>query len=622
MNSKEQTTIEQGDSSPLLIAWMEQMQLATTIDYQYIMSRSHALQRYDNSIGKRCMGMRGRYNVLVDHHGQPHREWEGLSYGQLTVLFLACVLQQREHRLSYFANRLQHHRHGVQSTTGWARSPKEGTNDRLGIVLQTLGSNAKRLHAFHQQHGQHLVHAYALPTDGACYDTTSFNVYHAPPEPGQTDHALLRFGFRKDQRPALLQFKQALGTLDPAGVPLVSPTLHGNGGDDPLYIPAWQEFVRILGHTNFVFVSDAKAACLRIRATIAHGDGHYLFPLPMTGAVPTLLRQWVPCPPTAMRPLHLPTSVDDPTLRDVGKGFRTWRQQETTLDDGTVVRWRESCLDTFSPPQAQQQQEHLQHRLDRAEAVLHKLRPKAGERAAAVLERADAILAQHHVTGLIQVQVRESSGTQRRSGKRGRPAADTPGSEETRWQVTFTVTRQEEARALEERVTGWCIYVTNTRQDRLTHAQALAHYRAQWIAEHGYHRFKHGAIPVLPLFVRVPERIIGLLVILLLAWQVLTLLELVARRSLAERQEEIAGLVPGNPKMQTARPTAERMLEAFGNLHLLVQRVGDQVQTRLVEPLSPVQRYILELLHLSPSCYDLTGAVGMPDGPILSVSES
>jgi hypothetical protein len=106
---------------------------------------------------------------------------------------------------------------------------------------------------------------------------------------------------------------------------------------------------------------------------------------------------------------------------------------------------------------------------------------------------------------------------------------------------------------------------------------------------------------------------VGLLVVLLLALQVLTLLELVSQRSLAERQEEIAGLVPGNPKMQTARPSAERLLAAFGNLHLLAQRTGAQVQTRLVEALSPVQRYILELVHLSPSCYDLTMTLCMPD---------
>jgi hypothetical protein len=65
-------------------------------------------------------------------------------------------------------------------------------------------------------------------------------------------------------------------------------------------------------------------------------------------------------------------------------------------------------------------------------------------------------------------------------------------------------------------------------------------------------------------------------------------------------------LVPGNPKMKTARPTAERLLAAFAGLHLLVQLAGTQMQTHLVETLSPVQQDILELLHLSPPCYDFT----------------
>jgi transposase len=333
----------------------------------------------------------------------------------------------------------------------------------------------------------------------------------------------------------------------------------------------------------------------------------------MTGDVPTLLRQWIPRPPTAIRPLHIPTSVHDPTLRTVGKGFSTWRQQEYARDDGTIVRWRERWLVTHSPQQAELQQERLHKRLARAEAALQKLRPKRDERAAAVLERATAILTQHQVAHLLQVTVSETAVTQRRSGKRGRPAADAPVTEATRWQVTLDVQRQAETIALEEQVAGWRVYVTNTRQERLTHAQALTHYRAQWIAEHGYHRLKAGAVPALPLRVRVPERIIGVLLLLLLALQVLTLLELVAQRSLAARQEEIAGLVPGNPKMRTARPSAERLLAAFGNLHLLAQRTGAQVQTRLVEALSPLQHYILELVHLSPSCYDLTMTLCMSD---------
>ena len=69
--------------------------------------------------------------------------------------------------------------------------------------------------------GQHLIHAYSLPTDVARCDTTSFSVHHGPA--GTND--LLRFGHRRDHRPDLLQFKQGLGTLDPAGIPLWSETL-------------------------------------------------------------------------------------------------------------------------------------------------------------------------------------------------------------------------------------------------------------------------------------------------------------------------------------------------------------------------------------------------------------
>jgi hypothetical protein len=43
-------------------------------------------------------------------------------------------------------------------------------------------------------------------------------------------------------------------------------------------------------------------------------------------------------------------------------------------------------------------------------------------------------------------------------------------------------------------------------------------------------------------------------------------MEFVVRRELAENQEKLAGLVPGNPKMATARPTAERLLSRLLNL--------------------------------------------------------
>jgi len=51
---------------------------------------------------------------------------------------------------------------------------------------------------------------------------------------------------------------------------------------------------------------------------------------------------------------------------------------------------------------------------------------------------------------------------------------------------------------------------------------------------------------------------------------VLTLLEFVGRRQLATEGAKLAGLYAGNPKRETDRPTAERLLEAFQDITLTI----------------------------------------------------
>ena len=101
----------------------------------------------------------------------------------------------------------------------------------------------------------------------------------------------------------------------------------------------------------------------------------------------------------------------------------------------------------------------------------------------------------------------------------------------------------------------------------------------------------------------------AILLLLLVALQALTLLEFVARRSLADQQQEIAGLVPGNPKRKTDRPTAERMLGTFTNLHLVVETDETEVKGYLNETLTPLQQQILALLDLPETIFDLSFTV-------------
>ena len=58
--------------------------------------------------------------------------------------------------------------------------------------------------------------------------------------------------------------------------------------------------------------------------------------------------------------------------------------------------------------------------------------------------------------------------------------------------------------------------------------------------------------------------------------------------------------------MKTARPSAERLLARFDNLHLLVERTEEGLKGELVEPLTPLQRRILALLGVPEHVYDLS----------------
>jgi hypothetical protein len=52
--------------------------------------------------------------------------------------------------------------------------------------------------------------------------------------------------------------------------------------------------------------------------------------------------------------------------------------------------------------------------------------------------------------------------------------------------------------------------------------------------------------------------------------RVLTLVEFVGRRQLAAEGTKLAGLYAGNPRRETDRPTAERLLEAFQDITLSI----------------------------------------------------
>jgi len=541
----------------------------------------------------------------------PHGNRQGLSYGQLTVVFLAYILTACNHFLSPVRDWVTKHQHVLTLALGWPLQASDFTDDRLEDLLDAVGQEEVG-EALETQLGQHLIRAYALPTDTARIDTTTVSVYH---QPEQTN--LLDYGHSKDHRPDLRQFKEVLSTLDPVGVPLCSATVAGHCADDPLYLPIWRRMVKLIGRPDFLTVGDCKLASLENRAQIQAGGGYYLAPLPMTGDTPDDLQRWVLNPPPTVCPISLP-DVSEP----VGQGFemavsQTWTPPPPAAAETPLpaISWSERTLVVRSDKLAHRQQHGLAERLQRAEQALAKLKVAPDADLAQLTNQSQAVLKRYDVAVYLQVTWTAHTTETKHYLKRGRHGPTSPYElvTNTTWQVT--VTRLPEAIATANQLAGWRLYVTNAPAARLDIQMAVQSYREEWQPERGFHRLKGAALAIRPLLLRSDQRICGLLRILVIALRALTLLEFVARRQLTQERAPLQGLYAGNPKRAIQQPTAERLLQAFADI-TWYQVSDDQAAWQQVTPLSDVQRRILGLLGIPETVYTRLAQPALASPPL------
>ena len=556
-----QTTAERVDDLPLVLHWLKQMEVATILD-----------------------------KWLMPAH--PNRS--GLSYGQLAVLLLAYVVSQADHRLCHVEAWVRAHQTTLELATGWEIRDKDTSDDRLADLLSRIGSS-EAIDPMEEELGRHVVRAYALPTEVARCDSSSFSVYHKLNPQGEAA-TLIHYGYSKDHRPDLQQYRHALATLDPVGVPLVSATLPGNGDDDSIYYPFWHGLVSAIGHREFVYIADAKAASLGNRARLDQAGGTYCFPLPMSGHTPERLQQWVLSPPAQLQSLLLPgQSVTDEPLCS---GFELslgslWQIPQTER----FHRWTERYLVVRCEALATRQLEGLQQRLEKTQQALDKLASKPASDGCTLKHQAQAILQRHRTQDYFTIDILTQSLT--RYTTPGRPSTKQPKPQQTIEQFCLQVQQKPLAIAQARSLCGWRLYVTNASFERLSLAEAVGYYRQQWQLERGFHRFKRGNLPAVPIYLQDSTRIVGLMFLLTIALRVFTLMEFVVHQQVQTLQQPLSGLYAGNPKRVTARPSAEQLLTAFSGITLYFLSDG----TLEITPLTPLQQKILALMRVPLSIY-------------------
>ncbi|KAB8314459.1 transposase, partial [Tolypothrix campylonemoides VB511288] len=351
---------------------------------------------------------------------------------------------------------------------------------------------------------------------------------------------------------------------------------------------------------KFIFIADCKAGAIATRAQIAANGGIYCFPVPMSGQHPQYLKQWVLNPPAEIQSIRLPRQDEEEPA--VGKGFEVelgkfWFNEETNK----WVRWHERFLVVYSQSLAASMIRGQQQRINSAQTALNKLAAKPGEDPQALAHKVENILERYRVKDFFNTTITEQITQQTRHVGRGRPSKNSPTESVTSICLQLHIQLQNAAIECAETLAGWRLYVTNAPITQLSLSQAVTYYRDEWLLERGFHRFKRGCLPALPVYFQNQKRIIGLMFLLNIALRVFTLMEFVVRQALIDTQQSLAGLYDGNPKRKTDRPSTEKMLKAFCNLTLYF--LPDS--TIFITPINALQKQILCLMKMPQSLYQV-----------------
>ena len=533
---------------------------------------------------------------LLDAHFPTHGNHQGLSLGVVTTIWLTHVLSQADHRMNRVQPWAERRLETLRGCSDASLQVRDLGDDRLADVLEYL-SDDERGPAFERELAGHLVRVYDLHADCVRLDSTTASSYGAVSEDG-----LLQWGHSKDHRPDLPQLKVMLATLDPLGLPLATEVLSGERADDPLYLPAIARVRACLNTPGLLYVGDCKMAALDTRANIqAHGD-YYLCPLSALQVSAEQLAQQLAALRESSQPLLTVerTGADGQTVC-IAHGYE-YVETITAHVDGTSYTWTERRLLVRSEAAARAAETALRARLGQAQTALAALvvrrqgKPVLSDRAAVEQAVAETV-AHFRVEGLLWVTVSEQLTEQPVRAYRDRPAT-------VRTSRQFTISSAVEPDALASAIEqlGWRVYATNQAPDMLSLPQAVEAYRDEYLVERNFGRLKGHPLSLSPMYVERDDHATGLVRLLSIALRVLTLLEFVVRRRLAQEEAALPGLYAGNPKRATTHPSTERLLEAFQEITLTLMIEPSQTR-RHVTALSPLQQRVLALLEFTPTIY-------------------
>jgi transposase len=406
-------------------------------------------------------------------------------------------------------------------------------------------------------------------------DTTSFALTGAY-IPDRDEHAIrITHGYSKDHRPDLKQAVLELLVSQDGGVPFVSKSWDGNTSDTQVFQERAEALLSAFKDTPSprYLVADAKLYCEDNAAHLAQLG--FITRMPATlKVVSQVIRQAL--------------------QQDTWESFDadTRYQPLELCHYGMAQRWlvvssraaRERAEATLNNAK-QREYEAITKQLFHLQAQRFCAPEAAQEALAALVKRW-----QYH-----RVESSHLTEHKRYAGK-GRPTLCTP-LKAIEWQIQAHVHADDETIAQDKQAKACYVLGTNIAASKLSHAAVIAAYKGQAQVEGGFRFLKDPLFFVSSLFVKKPNRIEGLLMVMTLALLVYSVTQRRLRKQLAKHHET----VPNQINQPTPAPTLRWIFQLLDGIHRVRLTVQGQ-RHDLIEGLNDVQIKILRLFGEQVCC--------------------
>ena len=383
-----------------------------------------------------------------------------------------------------------------------------------------------------------------------------------------------KYGRTKSGRKNVKQIQQGLSVSGDGGVPVCHLPLDGNAGESKTHIANLKKLDQTLSKQSLLYIADTKLDTPENLLNIASRKGKFVcggaFQPHLKEKYLKLRRKLGKIDYCSNSQLKRPIEK-----RDGYQGFETEETISRTID-GRQVRLKYRLIYIWSERKARDEAKtrdrHIEKIREEFETVLRNLNKfslKTQDKIIRRLEKAKAQYSEGSLFTYTLVQAKDKK---------------------------FKLSYELDAKALSQvkKREGVFVLKTNLSKSKYSLKKVLELYRDQTCVERRFRDLK-GRLAVNPMFLKKPERMAGLLFILVWALMVMALMERAVRQELDG--EPMYGLYPEN--RPSPAPTGKAMFECFETLSIvIIKHKGNEI--RRLADLDNVQRKIVNLLGIPP----------------------